>query len=150
MGTTTDPSDPRLGHGVDTEPRGQNPVYLVLSEEERAKGLVRPVRRTYRHIGRRPAHPLRDLTPEESKTYDGLGYVAFEIYPESELPATGRFWTEADLRSGCGERTTMAQDLAETYARDPEFYGATYCCYCQKHLPVAEFVWVDDGTVVGS
>jgi hypothetical protein len=72
----------------------QADVYLVLSEEERAKGFVRPVRRAY--------------------------------------------WHEA-----CGGVTTMSVDLAETYARDPKFYGATYCAICQRHRPVAEFHWVD-------
>lgn len=49
MGLTSDPNDPRLTHGSDTEPAGQAEVYLVLSAEERAKGFVRPVRRTYVH-----------------------------------------------------------------------------------------------------
>ncbi len=49
---------------------------------------------------------------------------------------------------GCGTVTTMAQALAETYARDPSFYGATYCAGCRTHLPVGaygEFVWTDGG-----
>lgn len=46
---TSDRNDPRLGHGSDTEPGPQNDAYLVLSDEERAKGFVRPVRRTYVH-----------------------------------------------------------------------------------------------------
>lgn len=46
---TTDPNDPRLGRGVDSEPIPQHDVYLVLSEEERAKGFVRPYRDAYRH-----------------------------------------------------------------------------------------------------
>jgi hypothetical protein len=49
---------------------------------------------------------------------------------------------------GCGALTTMSQVIAETYARDPGFYGATYCVGCNKHLPVGangEFVW-DDGS----
>ena len=46
---TTDPTDPRLGHGSDDQPGPQNEVYLVLSDEERAKGFVRPVRRSYIH-----------------------------------------------------------------------------------------------------
>jgi hypothetical protein len=29
-------------------------------------------------------------------------------------------------------------------------YDSTYCVYCQKHLPVTEFVWVEDGKRVGS
>lgn len=49
MSLTTDPDDPRLGHGADTEPQDQHEVYLVLSEEERAKGFVRPLYRSYIH-----------------------------------------------------------------------------------------------------
>jgi hypothetical protein len=97
---TTDPSDPRLGHGVDAEPQDQHEVYLVLSEEERAKGFVRPLYRAYIH-------------------HD----------PE------------------CGAVTTMGLALCETYARDPSFYGATFCCRCRLHGPVGpegEFTWVDD------
>ena len=51
MSTTSDPNDPRLGHGPDEQPVPMNDVYLVLSEEERAKGFVRPLRRSYRHRG---------------------------------------------------------------------------------------------------
>ena len=101
MSLTDDPKDPRLHRGIDREQTGQHEVYLVLSDEERAKGFVRPVRRSYVH-----------------KT--------------------------------CGTTTTMAQKLAETYARDPKFYGATYCCRCRKHLPVSEFRWAEDDTEVGS
>jgi hypothetical protein len=49
MGITDDPNDPRLTHGADDAPTEQAEVYLVLSEEERAKGYVRPVRRSYTH-----------------------------------------------------------------------------------------------------
>lgn len=100
---TDDPSDPRLTHGVDPEPVGQAPAYLVLSEDERAKGFVRPVRTSYIH-------------------------------------------------DGCGTVTTMGRAIAETYARDPTFYGATYCVRCARHLPVGpegEFRW-EDGSRVGS
>lgn len=156
MPLTTDPNDPRLGHGVDKEPGPQNEVYLVLSEEERAKGFVRPLRYSYRHVGPpAPQYPLRDLTPDEHARYDEYKdeYVKYEAYPESELPAVGRFWTQSQLDNvgkGCGTVTTMGEDLSETYARDPHFYGATYCVACQKHLAVNEFVWTADGTRVGS
>ncbi len=49
MSTTSDPADPRLTRGVDDGPRPQAEVYLVLSEDERARGFVRPVRTSYRH-----------------------------------------------------------------------------------------------------
>lgn len=104
MPTTSDPRDPRLTHGVDEGPRPQADAYLVLSDEERARGFVRPVRRTYLH----------------------------EV---------------------CGRTTTMAMDIAETYARDPKFYGATYCCHCMQHLPVGangKFVWLGTTERVGT
>lgn len=126
---------------------GQQKGYVVLCEEERRKGFVRPVRRSYRHVGVRPKYPLRDLTPEEIERYDRFGYVKFETYPESMRPRTGKFWTERELSSGCGTVTTMGRALAETYARDPAFYGSTFCCGCGAHYRVGadgEFVW--DGT----
>jgi len=94
---TTDPNDPRLTHGADTEPVEQAEVYLVLSEEERAKGFVRPLRLSYWH-------------------------------------------------TKCGAVTTMNRAIAETYARNPQFYGGTYCATCRQHRPVGpdgEFHWVD-------
>ena len=52
------------------------------------------------------------------------------------------------VHDGCGAVTTMSQAIAETYARRPAFYGATYCATCRMHRPigaVGEFTW-DDGT----
>jgi len=104
MGLTTDPDDPGLSRGADPADGGpvpQSTAYLILTQEERDKGFVRPVRRSY--------------------------------------------WHEA-----CGAVTTMAQAIAETYARDPKFYGATYCATCRQHRPVGahgEFYWCDPGDV---
>ncbi len=153
MPTTIDPTDPRLSHGIDSAPTGQAKAYLILSKAERAKGFVRPLRTTYRHAGTRPVESTRDLTPDEQAMFSDCGYVAFEPYDRDEPgrgSAIGRFWTREQLESGCGAVTTMDREIAETYARNPKFYGATYCVQCQRHLPVAEFRWVDDDQVVGS
>lgn len=153
MSIVFDPKD------VDTTDRGdgQQKTYLALSDEERAKGFVRPVRTTYKHVGiAGPKHPLRDLTEDEHGRYDKYGYVKFEDYPGSMRPVGGRFWTQAELDrigKGCQATTTMNRVLSETYACKPSFYGATFCATCNKHLPVGvdgEFVWVDDGERVGT
>jgi hypothetical protein len=146
---TTDPNDPRLTHGTDSQPVPQAAAYLVLSEEERAKGFVRPYRDAYRHVGIHPRYTTRPLTYEE-RVQHGDRYVSYEPYPPEEGPVIGRFWTEAQLTSGCNQVTTMGMALSETYARDPKFYGATYCVHCKMHRPVAEFVWTADGELVGS
>lgn len=98
---TTNSRDPRLGHGVDSAPVEQHEVYLVLSDDEIAKGFIRPYRNKYVH-------------------------------------------------TTCGAVTIMGDKLSQTYARDPKFYGATFCVHCSKHLPVSEFTWDADGAVVGS
>jgi len=52
----------------------------------------------------------------------------------------------------CGTETRMGQAISETYARQPYFYGSTFCCACQMHRPVGvegEFEWLD-GTKVGT
>lgn len=144
---TTDPKDPNLD--ITDAATGLQKAYLVLSEEERKKGFVRPYRDSYVHKGVAPKHPLRDLSAKEIEAHKQFGYVKFEKYPDEDLPLTGRFWTKEQLESGCGGVTVMGRSLSETYARDPKFYGATYCATCQKHFPVHEFVWTD-GELVGS
>lgn len=150
MGVTDDPKDPALTRGADDAPVPMAEKYLVLSEEERAKGFVRPVRRAYVHVGRPgPRYPLADLTAEQLERHGDL-YAKWEAYPDSEAPALGRFWKQEELDAidqGCGSVTTMGQAIAETYARTPTFYGATFCVACSMHRPVGahgEFVW--DGT----
>lgn len=150
---TTDRNDPRLTHGVDTERVPQAEAYLVLSEDERAKGFVRPYCDHYKHVGAAgPRFELRDLTDDEHERYDEYGYVKYEEYPpevrdQPGFTAVGKFWKQEQLDNvgtGCRVVTRMGAALSETYARDPSFYGATYCVSCSKHLPVGEFVWCDD------
>lgn len=123
---------------------GQHRAYWVLSDAERAKGFVRPVRNSYQHVGIRPTHPLRDLTLEEAQRYKSVGYIKFEEYPASDRSCVGRYWTDAQLKSGCGTVTRMGVKLAETYAREPGFYGSTFCVGCGTHFPVSEFRWIDE------
>ena len=151
---TDDPNDPRIKRGGgDASPGPQNDVYLVLPEKERAKGFVRPLRRSYEHVGPPgPKYPLRGLTEEEEENHRGR-YAVYEEYPEEEA-AVGRFWTQKHLdevaKCGCGAVTKMGLALCETYARDPHFYGATYCVGCRMHKPVDEFIWEEDGVRLGS
>jgi hypothetical protein len=96
--TLTDGSPVTDDHREINPATGMQKGYIVLSADERAKGFVRPVRRSYVH-------------------------------------------------EKCGVTTTMGQALAETYARQPDFYGGTFCAGCRTHFPVGEngeFVW--DGT----
>lgn len=73
------------------------------------------------------------------------------VLPDAER-AKGfvRPYRDKYIHSTCGTLTKMGRELSETYARDPSFYGATYCVGCNKHRPVSEFKWDLDGQTVGS
>jgi len=76
----------------------------VLCETERAKGFVRPLRLSYKHLQ-------------------------------------------------CGSITIMPLACAETYAREPTYYGSTFCCHCGDYFPVGslgEFVWEGTDEKVGT
>jgi hypothetical protein len=140
---------------LEINPRtGQQKDYVVLSEEERAKGFVRPYRDTYTHNGKPGPANLRDLTDEEKERYSKTNYEKFEEYPEGKYSAAiGRFWTQEQLDNigkGCGADTKMSRPIAETYARNPGFYSGTFCVGCKKHLPLDEFVWKGTNEQVGS
>lgn len=147
MTVTTDREHPGINKPKGGDPMAQNEAYIVLSEEERAKGFVRPLRDSYIHVGPcGPLHELRDLTPEQFERYSDYGYVKFEKYPD-DVPSLGQFWTQEQLDAvdkGCKSLTTMAGPIAETYACEPKYYGSTFCVSCGGHHPVTEFVW--DGT----
>jgi len=156
MTYTTDPKDPRLGHGSDKEPRPQNPVYLVLSDEERARGFVRPYRDAYVHKGRRVCGRFHKI--ESPLSAGQVAHVCSmepghegdcTVYSAVTQPELDRLQKTGHLR-GCDALTTMARPLSETYACNPKFYGSTYCATCRMHRPVNEFVWDADGKQVGS
>jgi hypothetical protein len=155
---TTDGQPPREGYERDSRQgapapinpaTGQHEAYWVLSDEERQRGFQRPLRMSYRHVGEKPQYPLVEL--DANNEMRDFGYSHYEAIPEEHRTSSmcGRYWTEEQLNGGCGTETYMSMPIAETYARDPRFYGSTFCCACGKHLPIAEFVW-RDGTRLGS
>lgn len=159
--TSGEPVEKVRTEQIETE--GQHKAYIVLCTEERAKGFVRPYRDSYQHVGRLNSHwkgVHRMLTDEEKQKYPTRDYVAVMtiITNEDGTFKGGAYTTQKELDAwrqqervgGCGAVTKMGRALSETYARDPKFYGATFCCYCNTHLPVTEFIWTADGKTVGT
>lgn len=53
----------------------------------------------------------------------------------------------------CGAETKMGLGIAETYARQPDFYSGTFCAGCRAHFPVGpngEFTWLGSSEKVGT
>jgi hypothetical protein len=74
---TTDPDDPRLGHG--SGPGPQNQAYLVMSQSEIDKGYVRPLRRTYIHTRGAIAVPGPDGSGVVGQLCGGQTTMSFQI-----------------------------------------------------------------------
>jgi hypothetical protein len=132
---TTSGEAPSKVRAEQIEETGQHKGYIVLCEEERQKGFVRPYRDAYKHVGQAP---------------ECGNYMRPDGVMGGPCMGCGRPQPDHVRRGGCGGVTTMGRALSETYARDPGFYGATFCVNCNKHLPVAEFVWTADNQPVGS
>lgn len=49
----------------------------------------------------------------------------------------------------CGGATKVPQFVAETYAKNPKFYGKTFCVGCKDYFPVGEFMWDNTDIKVG-
>jgi len=168
---TDNPSHPDLKK---EESGKQNKIYLVLPDSERAKGFVRPYRDSYIHVGREVliyeelnfGCSLKKLTKENTERYKEFNWTYEIHYSENykkfkNSNAVSRFVEAQEMvaflhnkkRYGvnCGCVTKMNPKIAETYARNPSFYGLTWCMRCAKHLPVGEFIWDEvSGQTVGS
>lgn len=101
-----------------------------------------------------PGHITEDPNdPELTRGVDNEPRPQAEKYlvlPKASDPDYVRPVRRKYVHSLCGCVTTMGTALAETYARDPKFYGATYCVNCRMHRPVTEFTWDGTNEIVGS
>lgn len=78
----------------------------------------------------------------DPKTGQQKGYV---VLAQEEIDkGFVRPYRDSYVHKKCGTLTKMGRTIAETYARDPHFYGGTFCVACRAHFPLDEFVW--DGT----
>lgn len=93
--------------------------------------------------------PVAKVRAEQTnETGQHKGYIV--LCPDERAKGFVRPYRDSYRHTTCGTVTTMGRALSETYARLPSFYGATFCVACNRHLPVAEFVWTADGLQVGS
>lgn len=92
---TDDPNDPRLTRGADTAPVPQADAYLVLSEQERAAGFVRPVRRSYVHttcgVATTMGQAIAETYARDPGFYD-FGFLGFEPWGEPRCESCRQPW----------------------------------------------------------
>ena len=90
MGITTDRNDDGLNK---IKPDGQQEKYLVLSDEEKAKGFIRPVRKSYIHntcgVETTMGLSLAETYARDPKFYSGT----FCIKCKSHFPVSEFVWS---------------------------------------------------------
>jgi len=128
----------------DPWPRATLPDYDALNQRYvREDGAVTL-------SGRPPEKPDEPGAPAPIEPETGMHKDYWVLSKEELAKGFVRPVRTSYKHSGCGHITTMARTIAETYARNPKFYGMTFCVNCKEHLPVEEFYWTVDGKLVGS
>lgn len=44
----------------------------------------------------------------------------------------------------CGGETRFGNQIAETYATNPHYYGRTFCVVCHDYFTLDQFLWLPD------
>lgn len=118
----------------------------ALREAERVIQAASVDRTKVELAGGKPITPdYQEINPA---TGQQKGYAV--LSPEERHKGFVRPVRNSYVHLPCGTVTTMSDDLAETYARDPKFYSGTFCSYCRTHFPLDQFCWKGTSEVVGS
>jgi hypothetical protein len=118
-----------------------------LEHAKREAAAAIPVDRSARQLsgGGAVTEDHREINPASGQQ---KGYVVLSDAERGK--GFVRPFRDAYRHLKCGAITTMSRDIAATYARDPYFYGGTFCTTCRGHFPVGEggeFTWYEmDGS----
>jgi len=82
-----------------------------------------------------------DPPPIDFDYGDRLSDGQFENHPTKDEGEFVQPVRESYVHDECGGTTTMRRKLAESFARDPNQYGKTFCARCGDYFPLDEFVW---------
>lgn len=142
---------PRQGTPARRHLESEGPTMPIRArreaEEERRRATTPPVDRT--KLCTTSGESVEDVRRNQTeKTGQHKSYI---VLCDEEHARKGSCVPYRDTYKHltCGTTTTMGRKIAETYARDPEFYGETFCVNCNAHFRLSEFVWLD-GSQVGS
>ncbi len=103
--------------------------------------------------GKEPTTP-HGSTPTDAVRPDGQKADHWILPEEERAKGFVRPVRQKYVHQVCGTVTKMPLPIAETYARDPAYYGQTFCCGCKDYFIVGQagqFVWDDNsGEKVGT
>ena len=135
--------------------QGCGPCESERLQREQAEAIERlknipPVDRTQSTLtdGSPVSEDHREIISGGLRDGQQKGYVVLST--EERAKGFVRPFRDTYLHTPCGTSTTMGRAIAETYARDPTFYGGTFCANCKQHFPLAQFVWSGTNERVGS
>lgn len=147
-----------VGHIVFSAQQARNLAQLLLDnaasaereifrkKEELRIASLPPVDRTARVLT--DGSPVTDDHRELLSSGQQKGYVVLSA--EERSKGYVRPVRHTYRHKTCNSTTSMGLALAQTYARDPQFYSGTFCCSCAKHFPLDQFVWEGTAEQLGS
>ena len=116
-----------------------------MDEETRAKSATTD--------GKPPAPGLESAGAPGPDRGDGQFTAYWVLNEEERAKGFVRSVRDSYVHGKCGTVTTMGRAIAETYARDPSYYGSTFCCACGGHFRVGvdgDFLWKGGTEKVGT
>ena len=128
-------------HAVHEKGKAVTAAREKLEQAKREAAAAIPVDSSARQLsgGGAVTEDHREIKPDSGQQ---KGYIV--LTPAERAKGFVRPVRDAYRHLKCGKITTMSRDIAETYARDPQFYNGTFCTTCRNHFPVGEdgeFTW---------
>lgn len=152
------PDENGVGHIVFSPLQARNLARLLMDNADSAEreifakkeaqriSALPPVDRSARVLT--DGSPVTDDHRELLPSGQQKGYVVLSA--EERSKGFVRPVRQTYRHKTCHSITTMGRALAETYARDPEFYSGTFCVNCSAHFPLDQFVWEGTDEILGS
>ena len=99
-----------------------------------------------------PPHPDHwdSPAPKPINPKTGQHGAYYVLPPEERAKGFVRPLRMEYKHEACGEITRCPETVAETFAREPSYYGSTFCHACKGHFPVGEFIWQGTDERVGT
>jgi len=100
--------------------------------------------------GRDPQLDTSCSAPTDEKLPDGQKKDHWTLPEEDRKNGHVRPLRKNYVHKKCNTNTRMPMACAETYAKNPKYYGSTFCCGCGDYFPVSQFLWEGTNEEVGS
>jgi hypothetical protein len=90
-----------------------------------------------------PAHAAAHRKTQQDGQQKDYATLPEEDREQGDLAGVPRWYTHQK----CGRTTGMPEEIIRSYLKNPYMYtaDATFCCGCNRHVPLRECFWKETG-----